>query len=230
MFKINIITIFPEVFPGLLDISIIKRARNKKIWDMTLTDIKGFVDKNKSIDDTPFGGGPGLIMKADVLQRAYESAQKNFKKSTLKNVEKIMLSPSGEELNQNTLEKFSRKAGLILVCGRYEGVDERFIEKNNLRKISIGKYILSGGEAAAMVLCESTIRLLPNVLGNYKSKLIESFSDGLLEYPQYTKPRVWKNITVPEILLSGNHKAIKKWRIEKSLHLTMQKKNIKNDS
>ncbi len=232
MFKINIITIFPEVFPGLLDISILARARRKKIWDLNTVDIKSFAEVSKGIDDKPYGGGPGMIIKADILQKAYEKAKNEYTTKDLNNVEKIMLSPQGQELNQRLVEDLSKKKGMILISGRYEGVDERFINYNNLKKVSIGKYILCGGEAAASVLCESVIRLLPNVLGNADSKSEESFSNGLLEYPQFTKPRVWNNLKVPEILFSGNHKNIKQWRKEKSSLITEQiiKKNTKNDS
>ena len=155
MFKINIITAFPEVFPGNLNVSILSKARQKKIWDLNTVDIKKFANKSSRIDDKPFGGGPGMIIKADVLQKAYDKSKESFNKGDLKNVEKIMLSPSGEELDQGLVDTFSKKKGLIIVSGRYEGVDERFIEHNNLRKISIGKYILCGGEAAALVLSEA---------------------------------------------------------------------------
>ena len=231
MFKINIVTAFPDVFPGALDVSILARARKKKIWDLNTTDIKTFSSLT-NIDDKPFGGGPGMVIRADILQSAYEKAQIFFEEDTFENVEKIMLTPNGEEFNHSVAEELSRKKGLLIICGRYEGVDERFIVHNNLRKISIGKYVLSGGESAAIVVSEAVLRLLPDVLGNEKSKLEESFVNDLLEYPHYTKPRVWNNLSVPEILLSGNHKEIKKWRYEKALHLTKQiiKKNKKNDS
>ena len=232
MFRINVITLFPDIFPGSLDVSIIAKARKNKIWDLKTTNIKDFVSDKKRIDDVSFGGGPGMIMKAEILQRAYDQAVKSFRKENFEKVEKIMLTPSGEELNQEMVYDISKKSGLILVCGRYEGVDERFIEKNKLRKISIGKYVLCGGEVAAMVLSEAVIRLLPNVLGNVESKIEESFNEGLLEYPQYTKPRVWNGLKVPEILFSGNHENIKKWRKNKSIILTkkINKKKLKNDS
>ena len=232
MFKINIITAFPEVFPGSLDVSILAKARQKKIWDLNTVDLKKFTSQTKSIDDKPFGGGPGMVIRADVLQNAYENAKIFFEDSNFENVEKIMLTPDGEEFNHSMAEAFTKKKGLLIICGRYEGVDERFIEYNNLRKISIGKYVLCGGESAASVISEAVLRLLPNVLGNEKSKLEESFVNGMLEYPHYTKPRVWNNLSVPEVLLSGNHKEIRKWRSEKALYLTkkVMKKNKKNDS
>jgi len=220
MFKINIITAFPEIFPGSLDVSVLARARQNKIWDLNTVDIKKFASKNRNIDDKPFGGGPGMVVRADVLQKAYEKAKEFFSNIEFKNIEKIMLTPSGEEFNHNIAEDFTKKKGLLVVCGRYEGVDERFIEYNDLRKISIGKYVLCGGESAALVISESVIRLLPSVLGNDKSKSEESFIDGMLEYPHYTKPRVWKNLSVPEVLLSGNHKNIKIWKKEKAIKLT----------
>ncbi len=231
MFNINIITLFPQVFPGLLDVSILSRARKNKIWDLNTVDIKSFSKNSKSIDDKPYGGGPGMIIKADILQKAYEKAKDNFKAQDLNNIEKIMLSPQGEEFDQSIAEDLSTRKGMILISGRYEGIDERFVKYNSLRKISIGKYILCGGEAAASVLCESVLRLLPNVLGNKKSKLEESFSNGLLEYPQYTTPQIWNSLSVPKVLLSGNHQNIKQWRKEKSLDISKKtKKKIKNDS
>ena len=229
MFKINIITLFPDLFPGPLAVSVISRAKKNKVWDLQVTNIKEVVFEKKRIDDVSFGGGPGMIMKAEILQRAYDQALNSYKNDNSEKVESILLTPSGEQLNQKIVEELSKKSGLILVCGRYEGVDERFVEKNKLRKISIGEYVLCGGEVAAMALCEAVIRLLPNVLGNPESKLVESFNKGLLEYPQYTKPRVWNGLKVPEILISGNHEKIKKWRKEKSIKLTqkIKKKNIK---
>ena len=223
-FLINAVTIFPEAFKGLLDISIIGSARKKGIWDLRITDIKKFADKNNNIDDKPYGGGPGMILKADVLQCAYDDAIANIEKST-KKYQKIMLTPRGKRLNQDIVKEFSKSEGLVIVCGRYEGVDQRFIDYNGLREISIGDFVLSGGEPAAVNLIDAVIRLLPNVLGNPSSLLEESFNNDLIEYLQYTKPRNWKNIKVPEVLLSGDHKKIKEWRLKNSIIFKKKKKD-----
>ena len=222
-FLINAITIFPEAFKGLLDISIIGSARKKGIWDLQITDIKNFADKNNNIDDKPYGGGPGMILKADVLQNAYDDAIANIEKNT-KKYQKIMLTPRGKRLNQDIVKEFSKSEGLVIVCGRYEGVDQRFIDYNGLREISVGDFVLSGGEPAAVTLIDAVIRLLPNVLGNPSSLLEESFNNDLIEYIQYTKPRNWKNIKVPEVLLSGDHKKIKEWRLRKFDYIQKEKK------
>ena len=223
-FLINAITMFPQAFEGLLDISIIGSARKKGIWDLQITDIKDFVDKSNNIDDKPYGGGPGMILKAEVLQNAYNQALSTIKKST-KKYQKIMLTPRGKRLNQDIVKELSKSEGLIVVCGRYEGVDQRFIDYNELREISVGDFVLSGGEPAAVTLIDAIIRLLPNVLGNPSSLLEESFNNDLIEYLQYTKPRVWKNIKVPEVLLSGDHKKIKEWRLKNSITFKKKKKD-----
>ena len=210
-------------FEGLLDISIIGSARKKGIWDLQITDIKDFVDKSNNIDDKPYGGGPGMILKAEVLQNAYNQALSTIEKST-KKYQKIMLTPRGKRLNQDIVKELSKSEGLIIVCGRYEGVDQRFIDYNELREISVGDFVLSGGEPAAVTLIDAIIRLLPNVLGNPSSLLEESFNNDLIEYLQYTKPRVWKNIKVPEVLLSGDHKKIKDWRLKNSITFKKKKK------
>ena len=223
-FLINAITIFPQAFEGLLDISIIGSARKKGIWDLQITDIKDFADKSNNIDDKPYGGGPGMILKADVLQNAYNKALSAIEEST-KKYQKIMLTPRGKRLNQDIVKELSKSEGLIVVCGRYEGVDQRFIDYNELREISVGDFVLSGGEPAAVTLIDAIIRLLPNVLGNPSSLLEESFNNDLIEYLQYTKPRIWKNIKVPEVLLSGDHKKIKDWRLKNSITFKKKKKD-----
>lgn len=215
-FHINILTLFPEAFKNLLDISVIGSARKKKIWNMQITDIKNFSDKNKNIDDKPYGGGPGMILKPDVLQSAYNEALDAVEKK-ISNFHRIMLTPRGKRLDQQIVREFSKAEGMIIVCGRYEGVDQRFIDYNELQEVSIGDFVLSGGEPAAVSIIDAVIRLLPGVLGNPSSLLEESFNNDLIEHQHYTKPEMWKNIKVPDVLLSGNHKKIKEWRSEKSI-------------
>lgn len=215
-FYINTLTVFPEAFINFLDISIIGNARRKKIWDLQITDIKKFSDKNNNIDDKPYGGGPGMILKADVLQNAYEQAICDIEKK-ITHYHKIMLTPRGERLKQKTIEDLSKSEGMIIINGRYEGVDQRFVDYNNLKEVSIGDFVISGGEAAAITIIDAVVRLLPGVLGNPSSLLEESFNNDLIEHQQYTKPKIWKNIEVPSVLLSGNHKKIKQWRLEKSI-------------
>lgn len=216
MFSVNIITIFPEVFPGLLDISLLKKAKDNKIWKLSITDLKNFSRNGKRVDDTPFGGGPGMIIRPDVLQKAYDNVVINDERVLSNKFSKIILSPRGKRLDQSLVSVWSKLDGMVLVCGRYEGIDERFIEENNFQQVSLGDFILMGGEIASMAIVEAVIRLQPNVLGNPESLKEESFNDDVLEYPQYTRPREWRRKNVPKILLSGNHKEIKKWRKEKS--------------
>ena len=216
MFLINTVTIFPEAFSDFMDISIIGNARKKGIWELQITDIKNFANQNKNIDDKPYGGGPGMILKPDVLQNAYISAV-NTMENRISKYHKIMLTPRGERLNQQIVRDLSNSEGMIIVCGRYEGVDQRFVDYNKLREISLGDFVISGGEPAAIAIIDAVVRLLPNVLGNPLSLIEESFNDNLIEHQQYTKPRTWKNIEVPDVLLSGNHKKIKEWRYKKSI-------------
>ena len=215
-FNVNIVTLFPEAFKNFLDISVIGSARKKKIWNLQITDIKNFSDKNKNIDDKPYGGGPGMIMKPDVLQSAYNEALDATEKK-ISNFHRIMLTPRGKRLDQKIIKEFSKAEGMIIVCGRYEGVDQRFIDYNKLQEVSIGDFVLSGGEPAAVSIIDAVIRLLPGVLGNPSSLIEESFNNDLIEHQHYTKPEIWQNIKVPDVLLSGNHKKIKEWRSEKSI-------------
>ncbi len=215
-FHINIVTLFPEAFKNFLDISVIGSARKKKMWNLQITDIKKFSDKNKNIDDKPYGGGPGMILKPDVLQRAYNEAVDTIEKK-ISYFHKIMLTPRGKRLDQKIVREFSKAEGMIIVCGRYEGVDQRFIDYNELLEVSIGDFVVSGGEPAAVPIIDAVIRLLPGVLGNPSSLLEESFNNDLIEHHHYTKPKIWQNIKVPDVLLSGNHKKIKEWRLEKSI-------------
>ena len=218
-FNVNILTLFPEIFPGSLGVSLLGKALREKVWQINTINIRDFaINKQKSVDDTPYGGGAGMVMRPDIISLALESI------SNL-NLPKICLSAKGSKLTQSMAVKLSKESGLILLCGRYEGIDQRVIDYNNFEEISIGDYVLPGGESAAIVLLESVLRLLPNVLGGENTLDEESFNNEmLLEYPHYTKPKEWKGIHVPEILVSGDHKKIQTWRNEKRLEITKKKR------
>ena len=222
MWNAKIITAYPKMFPGVLGHSIIGKALSEKKWSLDIINLHDFgIGERKSIDDSPFGGGPGMIIRPDVVEKAVNSINKN---SVLKSA-LIYMTPSGNPLKQSDLINFSKIDEIIILCGKFEGVDARAIEKIGFQEVSIGDYITAGGEVAAQVLVEGCIRLLPGVLGRSESLLEESFSDNLLEYPQYTRPQVWKDSQrkvheVPKILLSGHHKKIKQWRRDKSLEKT----------
>jgi len=226
MLDIKILTAYPNIFPGALEHSVVGTALRKKIWNLEIIDLHNFgVDDRRSIDDIPFGGGPGMIIRPDVIEKALLSLknEKNLKRKL------IYLSPSGKPLKQSDFIEFIEFNQLIILCGRFEGIDQRAIEVLSFHEISIGDYILSGGEIAAQVLVEGCIRLLPGVLGHPESILEESFSNNLLEYPQYTRPQVWvdtqnKKHDVPKVLLSGHHEKIKKWRKEESISKTILKR------
>ena len=204
----NIITLFPEIFPGPLNHSLSGKALNENKLQIKTYDLRKFSKyKNKKVDDTPFGGGPGMIIRADVVQNALD-----FVKKTTKKPKTIFLSPGGKTLRQKKIREIVNFKDMIIICGRYEGIDQRFLDHNKIEEISIGDYVLSGGELAAIILIDTCVRLIPEVLGNNRSLINESFENNLLEYPQYTKPRVWKNLSVPEPLLSGNHQLIREWR------------------
>ena len=217
MWNANILTLFPDLYPGPLGSSIAGDAKKNKIWDLNVVDLKLFSEKNKRVDDTPFGGGPGMVIRPDIIDKAISSIK-------IKNLPIFYLSPRGIKLDNNFSKKLSKLEGIILLCGKYEGIDERVIKYHNMIEISIGDYILSGGDLAAMVLIDSVIRFLPNVLGNPLTLNEETFNNNLLEYPLYTKPRNWKNYKVPEILLSGDHKKIKDWKIKQSEAITMKRR------
>ena len=216
--KFNILTLFPEIFPGPLNHSLTGKALKNKLFKINTINIRDFSrTKSKTVDDKPFGGGAGMIIKPDVLQSSLNHAKKITKGSK----EKILyFSPSGKKINQKLVNDLINFKEIILICGKYEGVDQRFIDYNKIEEISLGDYIISGGELAAFILIDACVRLIPEVLGNNNSLNVESFNDNLLEYSQYTKPYEWKNIKVPEILLSGNHKKISDWRLKNSLEKT----------
>ena len=214
MWKAQIFTLYPEIFPGPLNKGLYGKALSKKIWDLKVINIRDSAgDKHKTVDDTPFGGGSGMLLKPDILAK---SIDKNIKKS-----ERIFyLSPKGKKFDQKIAKEFSKEKTINLICGHFEGVDERILSTRNIEEISVGDYILSGGETAAFVIIDSVLRLLPGVLGNDISKNDESFENGLLEYPQYTKPQIWEDKSVPDVLLSGDHAKIKDWRLSQSEAIT----------
>jgi len=211
--RADILTIFPEMFPGPLGASLAGKALGAKIWSMNTTDIRNFgLGVHRSVDDTPYGGGAGMVMRADVLDAAIASVADDRPL--------IVLTPRGQKLTQSRVQQLSEGPGAILLCGRFEGIDQRVIEARNAEEISIGDYILSGGEIAALALLDAAIRLLPGVMGAAASADEESFSTNLLEYPHYTRPATWQNRPVPETLTSGNHKAIADWRRQAAAHIT----------
>lgn len=211
--KINVLTLYPQMFPGSLGYSLAGKALEEGRWSLNLVNIRDFTtDKYKSVDDTPFGGGAGMVMKPDVLDRAIASVHTD---------EPIYyLSPRGEVFNQSTAVRFSKLKEITFICGRFEGVDQRVLDKWNIAEISVGDFVLSGGEPALLTMLDAMIRLIPDVMGNRESMIEESFADGLLEYPHYTKPSVWEGREVPEVLLSGNHKNINTWRREQAENYT----------
>ena len=217
MWTANILTLFPDLYPGPLGSSILGEARRNGKWHLNITDLKLFSEKNKRVDDSPFGGGPGMVIKPDVIDRALLSLKSN-------DFPIYYLSPRGAKLDAQISNSMSKLDGMTLVCGKYEGVDERVIKHYNMIEISIGDYILSGGDLAAMVLIDSVVRCLPNVLGNPMTLIEETFTNHLLEYPLYTQPRKWKNYKVPDVLLSGDHKKIKNWKIKQSEAITMKRR------
>jgi tRNA (guanine37-N1)-methyltransferase len=209
--RIDILTLFPEMFSPVLGTSIPKRAAEKGLVSYHLTNIRDFAtDAHKSVDDKPFGGGPGMVMMCQTLFDAVEKVEQQDPRPATR----ILLSPQGRVLNQALVEDLSRKERLLLIAGHYEGFDERIIQGLSPMELSIGDYVLSGGELAAMVVVDAVVRLLPGALGAQTGAADESFADGLLEYPQYTKPRDFRGMNVPDVLLSGNHAIIAKWRLE----------------
>ena len=219
VFKVSILTLFPEIFPGPLGVSLLGNALQKKLWELNLINIRDFAkDRHKSVDDTPYGGGAGMVMKPDVIEMALNSIS-DFPG------QRVCLTPRGKRLSQQKVKKLSLEDGLVLLCGRYEGIDQRVIDYYNFDEISIGDYVVTGGESAAIVLLESVLRLLPNVLGGNETLKEESFSDtSLIEYPQYTKPKEWNGINVPEVLISGDHGKIKNWRNKERVKITKIRK------
>ena len=214
MWQAKVFTLYPENFPGPLSKGLYGTALVNKIWDLKVVNIRDAAeDKHKTVDDTPFGGGSGMLLKADILAKSIDQ-NKN------ENERIFYLSPKGKIFDQKLSKELSKEKSISLICGHFEGVDERLLSTRNIEEISIGDFILSGGETAAFVVLDSILRLLPGVLGNDQSKNDETFENGLLEYPQYTKPQIWEKKSVPEVLLSGDHSKIKDWRLSQSEAIT----------
>ncbi len=212
--RIAFITLFPEIFPTLLNFSILKRAQQKKLIEFELVDLRKFGQgTHLTVDDKPYGGGTGMVLKADVLAAALASVKKESSMV-------LLTSASGKTFKQSAAREFSKLEDIIIICGHYEGVDQRFIEKYVDEEISIGDFVLTGGELPALILADSITRLIPGVLEKEDATTEESFENNLLEYPHYTRPEVFEEMKVPDILLSGNHQEIKKWRFEQSVEKT----------
>ena len=218
MFKAKIFTLYPEYFPGPFDIGICKKAFEKKLWDLKLVNIRDYAgDKHKTVDDTPYGGGVGMLMRPDVVAKSLDA--------NLEEEETVYyLTPKGKIFNQNIAQDIVKKNKVNILCGHFEGVDQRVLDSRNVEEISIGDFILSGGEMASFVVLDTVLRLVPGVLGNLNSTKDESFENGLLEYPQYTKPQIWEKLSVPDILLSGDHNKIKSWRLSQSEAITRHRR------
>jgi tRNA (guanine37-N1)-methyltransferase len=221
MWTVNILTLFPEAYPGILGLSVLGKALANESWGMEVSNIRDFAtDKHKTVDDIPFGGGGGMVLRPDVLAAAIDAKFTNNK------LPLVYLSPRGERFSQRLAQQFSEQQGINILCGRFEGIDERILNEYDFRSISVGDYVLSSGDVAAMVFIDACVRLLPGVLGAKRSLEEESFSFGpeglLLEYPHYTKPADWRGKKVPEVLRSGNHKKINAWRKQQAEEITKQ--------
>jgi tRNA (guanine37-N1)-methyltransferase len=218
MFAASVITLFPEAFPGTLGVSLIGKALRDRVWSLETVQLRDFGQgPHRNIDDTPAGGGAGMVIRPDVAAAAIDSIARAERPL-------IYLSPRGEPLTQAMAREWAAGPGVILFCGRFEGLDERVIEARGMREISVGDAVLAGGEAAALVLLEACVRLLPGVLGNDASVVGESFSDGLLEHPHYTRPREWEGRAIPEVLLGGDHAKVEAWRKAERRRITAQRR------
>ncbi len=218
MFLARIFTLYPDYFPGPLNKGLYGKAMEKKIWNLETINIRDYaLDKHKTVDDTPYGGGFGMLIKPDVLSAAIDKKLKS-------NEEIYYLSPKGIPFDQKLAKKISKESTINLICGHFEGIDQRVIDSRNIIEISIGDFILSGGESAALVVVDTILRLIPGVIGNDNSVDDETFENGLLEYPQYTKPQIWEKKSVPDVLLSGDHAKIKDWRLSQSEAITRDRR------
>ena len=218
MFQAQVFTLYPEFFPGPLAKGLYGKALSNKLWNLNVVNIRAAAtDKHKTVDDTPYGGGTGMLLKPDILAKSLDQRVKKDERI-------FYLSPKGKKFDQKFAKDLSKEKSISLICGHFEGVDERVLDTRNIEEISIGDYVLSGGETAALVVLDSILRLLPGVLGNEKSAIDETFENGLLEYPQYTKPQIWEEKSVPELLLSGDHAKIKDWRLSQSEAITRDRR------
>ena len=218
MFLSRVFTLYPEYFPGYLNKGLFGKAMSEKIWNLETVNIRDYsFDKHKTVDDTPYGGGNGMLIKADVLAKSLDN--------NIKEKEKIIyLSPKGKLFDYKYAKELSNEKTINFICGHFEGIDERIIQSRNIEEVSIGDFILSGGESATFVVLDAILRFLPGVLGNEYSAEDESFENGLLEYPQYTKPQIWEDKSVPDVLLSGDHAKIKDWRLSQSEAITRDRR------
>ena len=218
MWKARVFSLYNELFPGPLGIGLYKKALDKKLWSLEVINIRDYAkDKHQTVDDTPFGGGSGMLMRADIIANSLDE------KIIDKNEPIIYLSPKGKKFNKNYAKKILNK-NLNIICGHFEGIDQRLLETRNIEEVSIGDFILSGGEIGALIIIDAAVRLIPGVLGNSDSLIDETFEGNLLEYPQYTKPKKWENKDVPEVLLSGDHGKIKGWRLDQSKDITRRRR------
>ena len=218
-FKATVLTLYPEMFPGHLSTSLAGKAMERGQWVLDTVQIRDFTtDKHRTVDDTPAGGGAGMVLKPDVLARAIDHDSENDSRP------RLLMSPRGAPLTQKRVRELASGDGVIIVCGRFEGVDQRVIDSRNLEEVSIGDYILSGGEPAALILLDAIVRILPGVMGNDLSGLHESFESVLLEHPHYTRPQIWEDREIPAVLTSGNHAAIAKWQKEQAEQLTRERR------
>ena len=221
---VKVITLFPEAFPGVLDRSLTGKALQEGLWQLQTIELRGFgLGKHKDVDHPPAGGGAGMVLKADVVGPALEDARRGTPMDP-KQWPVIYMSPRGKQLTQSMVQSWSEAKGMTILCGRFEGVDERVLEEFNVEEISLGDFVLTGGEVAAQALIDATVRLIPNVLGNQESTKDESHSNGLLEHPQYTKPAEWNGREIPKVLLSGHHENVKEWRTEMSERITKERR------
>ena len=218
MWQAQVFTLYPEVFPGPLSKGMYGKAMSKNLWNLKVVNIRDAAeDKHKTVDDTPYGGGSGMLLKPDVLAKSLDQ-------NKIEGERILYLSPKGKKFDQNYAKRLAKEKSISLICGHFEGVDERVLSTRNIEEISIGDYVLSGGETAAYVVIDSVLRLLPGVLGNDNSKIEETFENGLLEYPQFTKPQIWEEKAVPDVLLSGDHSKIKDWRLSQSEAITRDRR------